>query len=81
MRHPKTPVKAIRAKCLDCNGTTNEVKLCATTGCPLWAWRFGMRPATAESKGKLMDPAETFLEGFRACARELGQGAPTFTAK
>lgn len=40
-----TPIKAIRAKCLDCCcGQANEVKLCPTTGCSLYPFRFGHNP-------------------------------------
>ena len=35
------PVKAIRAKCLDCNYTSNEVDLCPCTDCALWPFRHG----------------------------------------
>lgn len=41
----KSPVKAIRAKCIDCCcGQENEVKLCPMEDCPLWAFRFGKNP-------------------------------------
>lgn len=40
------PLKAIRAKCLDCcGGSANEVKLCEIEDCPLFPYRFGKRPA------------------------------------
>lgn len=40
-----TPIKAIRAKCLDCsNGSWQEVKLCPVKNCPLFPYRFGHRP-------------------------------------
>ena len=39
-----TPMKAIRANCLDCNGTANEVKLCPCKDCPLWPFRLGKNP-------------------------------------
>ncbi len=40
-----TPMKAIRAKCLDCScGSKNEVRLCSVQKCPLYAYRFGKRP-------------------------------------
>ena len=40
-----TPMKAIRAKCLDCsNGSAHEVKLCPVTGCPLYPFRGGHNP-------------------------------------
>ena len=40
-----TPIKAIRAKCLDCCcGNSNEVKLCTCTGCALYPYREGHSP-------------------------------------
>ena len=40
-----TPLKAIRAKCLDCSaGSANEVKLCVIPECPLYVYRFGKNP-------------------------------------
>jgi len=39
------PMKAIRAKCIDCGGGSfNEVKNCVITDCPLYAYRFGTNP-------------------------------------
>ncbi len=41
----KTPIKAIRAKCIDCcAGSKNEVKLCTCTDCSLYPYRMGKRP-------------------------------------
>ena len=39
-----TPMKAIRSKCLDCNYTANEVRLCPCTDCALWPFRLGKNP-------------------------------------
>jgi len=39
-----SPLKAIREKCLDCNGTSLEVKLCPCTDCALHPFRFGKNP-------------------------------------
>lgn len=40
-----TPVKAIRAKCLDCYcGQYKEVELCPCSDCPLYPFRFGKNP-------------------------------------
>lgn len=45
-----TPVKAIRAKCLDCCGySPMEVRLCPCTSCSLYPYRMGHSPAR---KGK-----------------------------
>ena len=42
------PVKAIRAKCMDCCcGQTKEVALC-TSSCPLHPFRFGKNPYRAK---------------------------------
>jgi len=41
-----TPLKAIRAKCLDCCcGQANEVRLCPSSDCTLWPYRLGHNPA------------------------------------
>lgn len=40
-----TPVKAIRAKCLDCcNNQLSEVRECEIKTCPLHPYRMGKRP-------------------------------------
>ena len=40
-----TPIKAIRAKCLDCTGNQpKEVRLCTCLSCPSWGYRMGVRP-------------------------------------
>ena len=40
-----TPVRSIRAKCLDCSGwQTKEVRLCPLEKCALWPYRMGVRP-------------------------------------
>lgn len=41
-----TPIKAIRAKCLDCScGQVKEVRCCPMKNCPLYPYRMGRRPA------------------------------------
>ena len=58
----KTPLKAIRLKCLDCMcGSSNEVKLCPIPTCPLFEYRFGHRPgwvSPSERKKNDEDPDE-----------------------
>lgn len=45
----KNPVKAIRAKCLDCCGNQqNDVKLCPCTDCSLHPFRMGTNPYKAK---------------------------------
>lgn len=41
----KSPLKAIRAFCIDCmGGAVREVKLCPSQICPLHAFRMGKNP-------------------------------------
>lgn len=40
-----SPIKAIRAKCMDCcYDQREEVKLCPAKDCPLWPFRMGKNP-------------------------------------
>ncbi len=42
---PMSPLKAIRAKCLDCSCyQAGEVRLCEAINCPLWPFRAGSHP-------------------------------------
>ena len=44
-----TPIKAIRAKCLECScGQWKEVRLCPVKNCPLYEYRNGHRPKEGE---------------------------------
>ncbi len=46
-----TPVKAIRAYCLECScGSPSEVKLCVIPDCPLYAYRLGKNDARKRKK-------------------------------
>lgn len=48
-----TPIKAIRAKCLDCSGGSRwEVRLCELEDCPLWSYRMGHRPKKTRPVGR-----------------------------
>lgn len=40
----KSPGKAIRAMCLQCLETSNDVKTCSDYSCPLYPFRFGRNP-------------------------------------
>ena len=59
---PVSPLKAIRAKCLDCSCyQLNEIRLCEATGCALWPFRAGL---STPGSWKLRKPAATDA-GFR----------------
>jgi hypothetical protein len=48
-----SPLKAIRAKCLDCScQQPREVKECPITSCGLWPFRMGRNPNRAGVGGK-----------------------------
>lgn len=48
-----TPLKAIRAKCLDCVcWQPKEVRLCSHTECALFGYRFGKNPSRQGIGGK-----------------------------
>ena len=45
----KTPIKAIRAKCLDCTcNQLQESRECTVKNCPLHPYRMGRRPNDKE---------------------------------
>ena len=45
-----TPMKAIRAKCLECScGQFKEVRLCPVKECALYEYRLGHRPTDKEN--------------------------------
>lgn len=49
-----TPVKAIRAKCMDCSGGSFlEVRECPCVECPLYPYRMGHRPHKNEEPEEL----------------------------
>jgi len=53
-----TPIKAIRAKCMDCfGGSFLEVRECPCTECHLYPYRMGHRPP----KMNLQDEDEEIL--------------------
>lgn len=47
-----TPVKAIRAKCLECGGRPKEVRICETQTCSLYIYRLGKNPNRSGIGGK-----------------------------
>lgn len=50
--HPTSPIKAIRANCLDCcGGSEAEVRKCTITSCSLWPLRMGVNVFHAKFSG------------------------------
>jgi hypothetical protein len=55
---PQSPLRAIRAKCLDCSCyQPGEVRLCEAVKCALWPFRAGRHPWLASSKKNPSEPA------------------------
>ena len=54
----KTPIKAMRAKCIDCCcGSHKEIKECTVIDCDLYPYRMGTRPSQ-----ETLDTLEAFYE-------------------
>jgi hypothetical protein len=59
---PENPVKAIRAKCIDCSGgSATEARKCVAYKCPLWPFRMGKNPFWGKSGDRDTEPAEVSL--------------------
>lgn len=56
-----TPLKAIRAKCIDCTcGSATEIRDCSIESCPLYEFRFGHNPSRKGAGNK--NPHEDTLD-------------------
>jgi len=63
-----SPMEAIRAKCLDCAGSTHEVRCCVAMACPSWPFRTGRNPWRREM-------SEEQREARRQRALQAGLGS------
>jgi len=62
---PKSALKAIRMKCLDCSaGNSNEVKLCPIKDCPLYKYRLGKNPYRKSKTEKQINAARESMLNF-----------------
>lgn len=60
-----TPLKAIRAKCLECScGSSVEVKLCPIEDCPLYEFRFGKNPNIKLSDKQMAKKIEVAMQNM-----------------
>ncbi len=56
---PESPIKAIRAKCVECSGNNvAEVRKCVSVHCALWPMRMGVSPFHASSSSAKLDLAK-----------------------
>jgi hypothetical protein len=49
---PMSTVEGIRAKCLDCAGSSDEVRKCVAMTCPSWPFRTGKNPWRSVSEAR-----------------------------
>ena len=69
---PRTPLRAIRAKCIDCCcGSPYEPANCTATSCPLYAYRDGHDP---NKKGKGNNSSIKKINEERARLRRISSG-------
>ena len=62
-----TPIKSIRAKCLDCCcGQRGEVRVCPSGHCALHPYRMGKRPGTPAHTGRVANKTPTLAGDFVA---------------
>lgn len=58
LQHPESPIKAIRAKCIDCSGgNAAEARKCTAVNCPLWPMRMAVSPFHASSRSAKLQVA------------------------
>ena len=68
-----TPIKAIRAKCLECSGDNNaEVRNCVIPSCPLYPYRMGHNPYIKMSEERKAKMAENLARSSRHGAPRRG---------
>ena len=66
-----SPLKSIRAKCLDCMcGSAKEVNLCTCDGvqstlCELYPYRFGKRPAECKKRNLTDEQRQEIADRFK----------------
>ena len=69
---PQSPLRAIRAKCLDCSCyQASEVRLCEAIKCPLWPFRAGKHPWWGEGEKN----SQTLADSEREMASETDGGS------
>lgn len=74
-----TPIKAIRAKCLDCSANQIvEVRECHIKNCSLWPYRMGKRPDVEGKPKRVLSPERraalaVALQKYRAKVTKEGE--------
>ena len=68
----KPLMSVIRAKCLDCSHTSEEVRKCTAFDCPLWPYRCGVNPFRKPPSDKQREAGRKLAE-VRARLKEQSQ--------
>ena len=63
-----TPLRSIRAKCIECAGSTRAATRCENEGCPLYPYRTGRDPARAGCGPALSSESAKILRRHRGRA-------------
>jgi hypothetical protein len=72
---PMSPLRAIRAKCLDCCGfQEKEVAQCVAVDCPSWPFRMGTDPWRKPASEARREAARRSISGINTRRRERGRG-------
>jgi hypothetical protein len=65
--HEKRPLLSVlRAKCLDCRLSREEVRKCSAFGCALWPYRMGSNPFITPMSEERREAASVRLKEYRA---------------
>ena len=70
---PKSPLKALRLRCIDCcAGQPSEVRLCTAGRCANWPFRLGTNPWRKEPTDAQRERARSLMHGRRAGVENKG---------
>lgn len=65
-QYKTSPIKAIRAKCLDCSSDDKiEVRECPIIDCPIWPYRMGKNPYNARTKNMSTEQKQVFADRMK----------------
>jgi hypothetical protein len=68
-----SPMQVIRAKCLDCAGSSDEVRKCVAAACPLWPFRTGKNPWRAQPSEAQRESARRSIARMNAATFDAGK--------
>ena len=75
-----SPMQVIRAKCVDCAGSSDEVRKCVAVACPLWPFRTGKNPWRAPPSEAQRESGRRTIARMNAGASEAGK-MPSLSAE